>query len=155
MIISFVGHSFVFSSSRVKEIVKELMKNNIIDVKKVSCYLGGYGDFDQICACACKELKQEYNSIETVYVTPYIGLSVQEKIKEIRSGGLYDTVIYPPIENVPLKFAIIKRNEWMMENADLVIAYVKYNYGGAYKSQQAAKRRKKTVINICEVFDNC
>ena len=64
--------------------------------------------------------------------------------------GLYDASIYPPIENVPPKFAILKRNEWMMTNADLIIAYIKHDYGGAYKSLQVAKRRKKNIINICD-----
>ena len=68
------------------------------------------------------------------------------------SSGICDTSIYPPIENVPLKFAISKRNEWMMTNADIIIAFVNRGYGGAYKSLQAAKRRKKKIINICELI---
>jgi len=66
--------------------------------------------------------------------------------------GLCDMSIYPPIENVPLRFAILKRNEWMMKNADLIIAYVKRNYGGAYKSLQVAKRKKKKIINIYDLI---
>ncbi len=58
--------------------------------------------------------------------------------------------IYPPIENTPPRFAILKRNEWMMTNADVIIAYVTHNYGGAYKSLEVAKRKKKKIINICE-----
>ena len=34
--------------------------------------------------------------------------------------------------------------------SDIVIAYVNRNYGGAYKSLQAAKRKKKKIINICD-----
>jgi len=132
--------------------VKEQIRNNIIDVKLVTCYLGGYGDFDEICARACRELKQEYDDIEVVYVTPYISLSEQAKIKEMQSYGLCDTSIYPPIENVPLRFAISKRNEWMMTNADLIIAYVNRSYGGAYKSLQVAKRKKKKIINIYDLL---
>ena len=132
--------------------VKEQIRNNIIDVKLVTCYLGGYGDFDEICARACRELKQEYDDIEVVYVTPYISLSEQAKIKEMQSYGLCDTSIYPPIENVPLRFAISKKNEWMMTNADLIIAYVNRSYGGAYKSLQVAKRKKKKIINIYDLL---
>lgn len=149
MTIAFVGHSFVTSSNRVKEMVKEQIRNNIIEPESVICYLGGYGDFDDICASACRELKREYANIEAVYVTPYISLSEQAKIKEMQRCGLCDTSIYPPIENVPPKFAISKRNERMMISADLIIAYVNRSYGGAYKSLQVAKRRKKKIINIC------
>ena len=152
MTITFAGHSFISSNNKVKEMVKEQIRNNIIDVKLVTCYLGGYGDFDEICARACRELKQEYYGIEAIYVTPYISLSEQEKIKEMQSYGLCDTSIYPPIENVPLRFAISKRNEWMMTNADLIIAYVNRSYGGAYKSLQVAKRKKKKIINIYDLL---
>ena len=152
MTITFAGHSSISSHNKVKEMVKEQIRNNIIDVKLVTCYLGGYGDFDEICARACRELKQEYDDIEVVYVTPYISLSEQAKIKEMQSYGLCDTSIYPPIENVPLRFAIAKRNEWMMTNADLIIAYVNRSYGGAYKSLQVAKRKKKKIINIYDLL---
>ena len=152
MTIAFAGHAVVSSNKRVKEMVKEQIRKNIIGVKFVTCYLGGHGDFDEICACACRELKQEHICVEVVYVAPYISLSEQLKIKEMQESGLCDTSIYPPIENVPPRFAISKRNEWMMINADLVIAYVEHSFGGAYKSLQVAKRKKKKIINICSLL---
>ena len=143
MTIAFTGHALISSHDTVKEVVKEQMRNNIPRGEAVLCYLGGYGDFDEICAQACGELKKEGAKIEAVFVTPYITLSQQEKIKEMQKNGFYDQSIYPPLENVPPRFAISKRNEWMMENADLVIAYVGRHYGGAYRSLQVAKRRNK------------
>lgn len=148
MIISFAGHSDVPVCKSIKEIVKVQIRNNIVDCESVVCYLGGYGNFDEICAYACRELKEEFPYIELVYVTPYINLSEQGKITEMIDRKLYDASIYPPIENVPPKFAILKRNEWMMKNADLVVAYVNRRYGGAYKSLQMARRKKKKIINI-------
>lgn len=150
MIISFVGHSSVPCKDRVKEMVKKQMRDRIINTPSITCYLGGYGEFDEICACVCRELQQEYVGIEVVYVTPYLSLSQQEKIKEMHRLGLYDSTIYPPIENVPPRFAISKRNEWMIINADVVIAYINHSYGGAYQAFRKAKQKKKTVINICD-----
>lgn len=152
MKISFAGHSCISSRDKVKEIIKEQIRNYMTNAKYVTCYLGGYGDFDELCACACRELKQESANIELVYVTPYISLSEQAKIKEMQRCGLYDTSIYPPIENSPPRFAISRRNEWMMKNADIIIVYVDHNYGGAYKSLQVAKRRKKKIINVCDLL---
>ena len=148
MIITFAGHSLISSYTKVKETVKENIRKNIVDADCVTCYIGGYGDFDGICARACKELNEEHCNIEIVYVTPYISLSEQEKIKTMKKNGLCDISIYPPIESIPPRLAILKRNEWMITNADLVIVYVAHNYGGAYKSLQMAKRRKKKIINI-------
>ena len=149
MIISFAGHSLVKGADRVKERVKEEIRKNL-DENRVVCYLGGYGDFDEICARACRELKKTNANIELVYVAPYINISEQEKIKEMQREGFCDSSIYPPIENVPLKFAILKRNEWMMTRADMIIAYVNHSWGGAYKSLQIARRKKKRIVNICE-----
>ena len=151
MIISFAGHSFVASKSQVLETVKTHIRDNVVDGESIFCYLGGYGDFDELCARACRELKGEIPNIELVYVTPYLTLCKQENIKRMVKEGLYDASIYPDIENTPPKFAISKRNEWMMASADLIIAYVKNSYGGAYKSLQVAKRRKKRIINICDL----
>lgn len=148
MRISFTGHSSILSGERVKEIVKEQLRENITASEHIICYLGGYGDFDECCALACRELKKEYPTIKLIYVAPYLTLSEQKKIKQMERAGFYDASIYPPIENTPNKFAIIKRNEWMIENADLVIAYVNRSYGGAYKALEIAKRKKKRIINI-------
>ena len=152
MIITFAGHAFISSNNRVKEIVKEQIRNHVDASGNITCYLGGYGNFDEICACACRELKQEHYDIEVVYVSPYLSLQEQAKIKEMQRSGLYDASIYPPIEKTPPRFAISKRNEWMMTNADLIIAYVNHSYGGAYKSLQVAKRKNKKIINICDLL---
>ena len=97
MIITFAGHSFILSHNEIKEKVKEQIVKNIVDCESVICYHGGYGNFDDICAIACKELKEEGFKIELVYVTPYISLSEQVKIKELQALGLCDTSIFPPI----------------------------------------------------------
>ena len=150
MIITFVGHSLVPSGNQIKEEVKNKLRDIIPKEAPVTFYLGGYGNFDKICACACRELKIEYKGLELVYVTPYISLSEQEKIKEMLKLKSYDSSIYPPIESTPPKFAIVKRNRWMIENADLIVAFVNHSYGGAYNSLQIAKRKKKTIINLCD-----
>ena len=86
MIISFIGHSFVSSVTEVKLAVKEQIKSHIKNNEPVICYLGGYGQFDELCAYACKELKVDYDQIRIFYITPYISLSAQKKIKEIKNG---------------------------------------------------------------------
>ena len=150
MIISFAGHSFVSSHDKVKELVKRIIRDIITDDEAVSCYLGGYGDFDNICASACRELKEKFPKIELVYITPYLNSSALERIKVNEKFGLYDTSIYPPLEKVPPKFAISRRNEWMIKSADIAIFYVNHRYGGAYKSLVAAERNKKKIINVCD-----
>ena len=40
----------------------------------------------------------------------------------------------------------------MMTKADVVIAYVEHEYGGAYRSLQMARRKKKRIINIYDII---
>lgn len=143
MVICFVGHSHVPSSDEVKRKVKEKIRSVIEGESTVEFYLGGYGAFDGICAKVCRELKNEYDFIKLVYVTPYMTLSEQEKIRDMQKFGEFDLYIYPPLEKIHPRLAIIKRNEWMVANSDLIIAYVNSDLGGAYKSFAFARRKKK------------
>ena len=147
MIITFVGHGTLHIDENLSDKIVATIRENILGEENITFYCGGYGDFDNHCASICRKLKKEI-FCEVVFVTPYITPSQQEKMKYLINTKLYDSTIYPPIENVPLRFAISKRNEWMMINADIIIAFVNRDYGGAYKSLQVAKRKKKKIINI-------
>ena len=59
----------------------------------------------------------------------------------------YDGTFYPPLEKVPRRFAISKRNEYMVNEADIVVAYVTHDWGGAAKTLAYARRKQKEIIN--------
>ena len=151
MIISFVGHAFIPSAELLKNRVKEILRASVNEGEKVTFYIGGYGDFDRISASCCKDLKREHLDVEIVLVLPYLSFSKEGKLGSLIESGAYDATLFPPIENVPKQFAISRRNEWMIENSDLIIAFVKNDYGGAYKSLRFAKRKNKKIINLCEI----
>lgn len=46
----------------------------------------------------------------------------------------------------------LKRSKWVVKEADLVIAYVTYYWGGAAKTLEYAKRKKKTIINLASTL---
>ena len=72
-------------------------------------------------------------------------------INSKKYSNRYDDTVYPPIENVPLRFAIIKRNEWMVEQSDAVISYVDFEAGGAARTLKYAKRKHKKIIDLCRM----
>ena len=59
-------------------------------------------------------------------------------------------MIYPALENVPPKYAIIRRNEWMIDKADLLIAYVTHGWGGAARTYRYAKQKGIPTVNLAE-----
>ena len=147
MIITFCGHSNCLFNNDVKEQLKNILVDEINKNPISKFYLGGYGDFDGLCLRTLRELKHDFLSIEILFITPYLDKNYS---KLELTKYYYDDVIFPPIEIVPRKFAILKRNEWMVEQADLVIAYFKYSWGGAVKTLEYAKRKKKRIINIAK-----
>lgn len=49
---------------------------------------------------------------------------------------------------VPRRFAIDKRNRWMIDHSDFVITYVSRSFGGAAKFKEIAEKKNRVVINI-------
>ena len=73
-----------------------------------------------------------------VLVLPYLNSTIDT------SG--YDYTVYPPLESVPPRFAISKRNQWMVEQVDVVVAYVTHSWGGAAQTLDYARRKKKRIL---------
>ena len=122
------------------------MKKNV-----TTFYSGGKGSFDWLCAHALDELKKDYP-----FITSYCVLAYMPKKKDMYTKvllKLFDKTIYPGIENTPPRFAILKRNQWMIDNSNFLIAYVKRSHGGAYKTLEYAEKKKTIkIINIGKEF---
>lgn len=149
-ICTFIGNSRISITATLKTKLKEQIEK-VINQNVSVFYCGGYGDFDMLCAKTLRDLKIKYPNIKSYFITPYITDSYLKKIREYLNDNLYDDTIYPEIENIPPKFAICKRNEYMVNSADIIIAYVYATFGGAYKTLTYAKRKKKEIIFISDI----
>ena len=148
MTITFCGHSNFSFDNTVKEKLKELLLQEIRKNPACKFYWGGYGDFDSLCLNILKEIKADFPAIELLFITPYLN----DNYSKLETAKLYyDGIIYPPLENVPRRFCISKRNEWMVNEADLVIAFVKYSWGGAAKTLEYVKRKKVKFFNLADL----
>lgn len=153
MIITFVGHGSLYGCESLEKQLQRVVIKSIRREEYTCFYCGGYGDFDALCAKTCRFVKKQYKNCETVLITPYITDLQQEKIKHLLEAGLYDSCLYPPLERVPPRYAIRRRNEWMVDEADLIIAYVQHTHGGAYKTLEYARRKKKCIVNLAEEWE--
>ena len=145
MIITFCGHSNYSSSLEDEERLLKLLKI-VACGEQVDFYLGGYGGFDRFALKCATKYKQLYKNTKLVFITPYLDKWLNER-KDILIKT-YDEIIYPEIEHVPQKFAIIKRNEWMIKQADYIFVYVNTHYGGAYRALLYAHKHKKPYTNL-------
>ena len=148
MIITFCGHRDFFGNEELKERMTGELLALAGQTETLFCYSGGYGGFDRFAAHCVKEAKKKAGNIRNILVIPYLTVSVQAQLKECE--GYFDEVIYPALENVPPKCAIIRRNEWMVDKADLLIAYVTHGWGGAARTYRYAKQKGIPTVNLAE-----
>ena len=146
MIISFCGHAKFYATKEVRERLLSLL-GDLAEDENVIFYLGDHGSFDAFGYSVCKEYKENHSKARLCFVTPYITEQYQKKILPMQEER-YDEIIYPDIEDKPLRFAISYRNKWMVENADVLICYIDHDWGGAYQAYLHAKRRKKIIYNL-------
>ena len=134
MVVTFCGHREVYQQERIADELDRIIEKLILD-GATQFLLGGYGQFDMLAARAVARAKERHPDIESVLVIPYLDRQYDMT--------LYDRTLYPALENVPRRFAILKRNEYMVDAADVVVAYVKYEWGGAAKALEYARHKGK------------
>lgn len=140
MWITFCGHKEISDRERVEQWLRQVCAD-LIEQGADEFFLGGYGQFDFICASVLRELKKVYPHIRLILVLPYLNSNM------LTDG--YDETVYPPLESVPRRYAIVRRNEWMVNESDVVVACVLHSFGGAARTLDYARRKKKQII-CCE-----
>lgn len=149
MTVMFCGHAnFISNEEDEKKIISFLEET--VGNKSAELLFGGYGNFDEFSYLCGKKYKEQHPDVKLVFVTPYLTNEYQKNhLEHIKNK--YDSIIYPAIENKPLRYAIVYRNQYMVDIADAVIACVRCEYGGAYKTLKYAMRKKKIIKNIHEI----
>ena len=146
MIVTFCGHRDFVETAEAEKQLTMFLEKYARENGRLICYYGGYGNFDYFAAICVKKLQEQYSNIRNCLVLPYIDQPFLERIEIFKNH--FDETIYPLLESVPRKYAIIRRNEWMVDSADIVIAYVTYSWGGAARTLEYAKRKNKNIILI-------
>ena len=103
-------------------------------------YVGNQGQFDSMVYSVLKELKAKYPQFRYTVVLAYMP---DEHIKELYGE---DTLFPDGLENVPKKFAISKRNDWMIQQSSYVVCYVHKITGGASKFKEKAEKKGLILI---------
>ena len=141
---TFFGHRYV------EDDIGEILYNTITDLienKNVTnFYVGNQGAFDALVIKTLKNLKNKYPHVSYTVVLAYL----PHKKRDFEDKDFSHAVYPEGLEFVPPKFAIIKRNNWMIEKSDFVMVYVKDLCGGAAKFKEVAEIKGKKVINIAE-----
>lgn len=148
MIVTFCGHAHFSKTEECEQKLLSFLEEKVGD-RSADMYLGGYGGFDGFAYDCCKKYKETHPNVSLVFVTPYLTAEYQKNHLSYQKTR-YDLILYPEIEDKPLRFAIFYRNRYMVEKADYVVAYVSHSFGGAYTTYKHAKRKGKMIFNLAD-----
>ena len=138
-ICTFFGHRDAPSS--ISLVLQRTITNLIINENVTHFLIGNNGNFDTFAKNILEEKKKEFSQINYEIVLAHI------PSKGLSEYGCH--TVYPEgLEMVPQRFAIAKRNEWMINQSDFVITYVKKTHGGAQKYKEMARKKGKRIIEI-------
>ena len=139
---TFFGHSNALRDLEPR--IREAIERLIVEKQADCFYVGNNGSFDYMVHKVLRELATEYQHIRYSVVLAYMPQGKDEL-------GIFDysDTIYPEgLEDVHPRYAICKRNEWMIGQSDIVVTYVMHDYGGANRYKQLAKRKGKRIIEL-------
>ncbi|MFQ8636823.1 MAG: SLOG family protein [Acutalibacteraceae bacterium] len=146
----FAGHRQIYEPNIGEKVKKTLEK--LIESENRAVFLnGGMGRFDDMCAEAVRKLKEQHpeKDIRLCLVAAY--LSNRFNTEKSYYQTFYDEILLPEdVEYTYYKAAVTKRNRWMVDHADLMLAYIDHDYGGAYQTYRYAQKKSVPIINIAE-----
>ncbi len=128
--------------------IAEKLKGVLIDLIEsgVDTFLvGTEGGFDGMVYATLCELKGAYPQIKVSRVLAYLPTKADSLGEDAE-----DTVYPEGLETVPKRFAIAKRNEWLVKQADTVVCYIERQFGGAAKYTEYAGKKGRRIINLAE-----
>ena len=136
----FFGHRDVTHDIRAKLqfIIEQLRTEEQI----YNFYVGHQGQFDSMVRSVLKELKVKYPHIRYTVVLAYMP---DEHVKEVYGE---DTLYPDGLETVPKRFAISKRNDWLIAHSCIAVCYVHKITGGAAKFREKAEKKGLQIIDV-------
>ena len=131
-----------FGHKNSPDAIYDRLKTTIIDLiekQNIKTFLvGNNGLFDVLVQRALKEISKKY---EIKYNVVLAYLPKDANIPE-------NSILPDGFENFPPRFAIDRRNEYMLNKSDYIICYVTHYLGGSGKFVEMAVKKNKTVINL-------
>ena len=143
--VAFFGHRRIDRLGEIEERLVPILKELILTKEYVEFYIGRNGEFDEFVASVIKRVQKQTDRQNSVLI-----LTLPYAVKDIEYyADYYDEIVIPDaIGKAHPKGAITLRNRWMADTADLVIAYIEREEGGAYAAVKYADKNNKNVINL-------
>lgn len=143
-IVAFAGHRHEWHCIGVEDKLPSVLEDLIAKGYTIF-YDGGYGAFDKKCASAVFSLKRKYPHIKIYKILTYY----HHDKEKYEISPYYDGSLYPDIEELHYKQKITKRNEWIVDQCDILVCHIEETYkSGAYNTLKYAQKINKPIIYI-------
>ena len=130
--------------SNIMPALRNTIRRAILEYGTDRFLVGSQGNFDRLAQSVLQSCKEEFPFLRYNVVLAYLpGFSSSEILSDP------SVIIYPEgLENVPPRFAIVRRNRWMTDHSDLVICHITAPWGGAAKAVEYAEKKNKIILPI-------
>ena len=143
--IAFIGHREIYGHYDLNNKLEQIARDMIHEKDYVEFLVGRNGDFDILVASAIKKAQKalDRNNSSLILLQPY-------KMKNDEYyEKFYDEIWYPVDSKTYPKAAITQRNRFMIDNADLLVAYVEERRkGGALTTLKYAHKQGVEILNL-------
>ena len=137
---TFLGHSecYDLDMAVLRNTIVELIEQGVCEF-----VVGNHGQFDAMVFSCLQNLSKAYPEISYSVALAY--MPTHKEDYDIYHGHSF----YPEgLEVGPAKFAIERRNCYLIETSHICLCYVNHTFGGAYKFARMAKRHGLQIINL-------
>ena len=125
---------------RLREIITDLVENEGVR----NFLVGDSGRFDMSVRFALRDVKKCHPEMNYVIVLAYF----PEKKQSDYWNDYSETIIPEGIENVHPRYAVNYRNNWMIDNSDLVVTYVTHTWGCSSRFVDRARKKGTRIISV-------
>lgn len=101
--------------------------------------VGNEGNFDTLVQKAIAEAGCTHPDLQGYIVLPSYSTSEVFPLP---------TIVPNDFETYPPRFAVDRRNLWMLKQSSIVVTYVRHSWGGAAKFSQLAGKQHKIIIPL-------
>ncbi len=121
MIVAFIGHRKINKTESLKDKLKKIVENLIVNENADTFLFGSKSEFNTLCYDVVTELQNKYRSIRRVYVRAEREFISEEYKRYLLT--LYEFTYFPKAVQGAGALSYVKRNQAMIDKCDVVVAY--------------------------------
>lgn len=158
MIVAFIGHRTINNTEALKDKLKRIVENLIVNENADTFLFGSKSEFNTLCYEVVTELQAKYNLIRRVYVRADHEFISDEYKRYLLT--LYEFTYFPKIVQGAGALSYVKRNQSMINKCDVVVAYYDDQYIPPTKTKSGTQmaviyaiKNHKKIINLLQFED--